>query len=110
MQYVLSRYRIKPGMTEQTLAFLRDVNKNHQAEITHVLHHAGMTLDCSFVEETEHGDFVFIFKRLENLASLREQIKQMEGNIYSKIREWAQACLEEGVDLDALAVFDSIAR
>ncbi len=106
MQYVLSRFRIKDGMKDRAVTFLADLHRNHQAEMDGVLKDVGMTLDCSFVESTGRGDFVYIFKRLEDLSRLRGQLAKLDSGIYKKINKWAAECLEEGEDLYAEAAFD----
>ncbi|MBF0104601.1 MAG: hypothetical protein HQM16_04660 [Deltaproteobacteria bacterium] len=106
MEYVLSRFKIIPGKKERTESFLKHLHENHQREMADVMKEAKMMLDCSFVESNVHGDFLYIFKKLENHNQLIDHIENSKQEIYSQIRSWAKECVEKVDDLSPVATFD----
>lgn len=106
-QHILTRIKLKPGKTERTKEFLESLHKNHQTEMKQILEESNMPLDCSFIDHTDHGDYVYIFKRLLDIEDLKGNIAKSKIPLYDQIRAWGEECFEgERVDLKAHAVFD----
>lgn len=102
MKYILSQFKIKDGKKADAEKFLTNLHKNHQIEMKNVLEESGVTLDCSFIE----GEYLFIFKKLEDLDALKNNIESSKLEIYKEIRNWAEECLEDRKDTEAIAVFE----
>jgi len=108
MQHILTRIKLKPGKTEQTKEFLIGLHKNHQAEMKAILNESNMVMDCSFIDQTDHGDYIYIFKKLTDIEALKKNISHSTLPLYEKIRAWGEECFEgERVDLEAVAVFEN---
>ena len=107
MQHILSRFKLKLGKTQRTKDFLEALHRNHQTEMKEILKESHMTMDCSFIDQTEHGDYVYIFKKLIDIEDLKHNIEKSPLHPYKEINAWAKECLEgERVDLKAVAVFE----
>ncbi len=108
MQYVLSKFKLRPDAVESAKKFLAEIN-HKQKEMAEVLSDAAMSLDCSFVDTTPEGSFLFVFKRIEDHEKLRKEMANSKLGIYDSIREWAAKSIEgEGQELRALAVFEAL--
>lgn len=68
---------------------------------------ARILLECSYIDSHADGDFIYIFKKLEDLHFLRNQIATSKSEIYKKIRAWADECFENLTDLEPIVVFEA---
>jgi hypothetical protein len=69
-----------------------------------VLAEAKMTLDCSFID----GEYLYIFKRIENHQLLTEKLNQSKLPIYDQIRRTAREFIETSEQVECVAAFDVI--
>lgn len=106
MQYVLTRLKIKPGKEEATQEFLRGLASNKLSETMATLDEAKIRLECSFIDKHADGTYLYIFKKLEDLDHLKDRFANSKLKIYEDIRAWADECLEDRLDLPAIASFD----
>jgi hypothetical protein len=106
MDYVLSKFKIKSGKTEEFLNRIKKVHADKNACVEGIKE-VSITLDCHFIDRTDHGDYLFIFKKAENHEKVREIIRDSESLVYKEIRKIAADCFEDRVDLHSFATFEA---
>jgi hypothetical protein len=105
MDYVLSKFRIKPGKTNELLQRLGKVHSGKEACLEGIKE-VSITLDCHFLDRTPQGDYLFIFKKATDHSKVRGIIQNSKSKVYAAIRKIADECLEKGEDLHSFATFE----
>jgi len=107
MQYILTKLKIKDGKKEKAEAFLKHLKKEAYQDGLESVKEAKILLECSYIDSHADGDFIYIFKKLEDLQFLRNMIATSKLDIYNQIRTWASECFENLTDLEPIVVFET---
>ena len=65
---VLVRARIEPGKTERLREWFAEL-ADREAEVVETLRHEGMYTETAFVEETDDGDFFYMFMEADDVEA-----------------------------------------
>jgi len=107
MKYILTKYKIKKGKTDETISFLKTLEGKRHQETMVALDESEILFESNFIDRTTSGDFLYIVKKMQSLNKLKRNIAQSQLPIFDSIRAWAKDCLEgERLDLEAVAVYE----
>lgn len=106
MQYILTKLKIRDGKREKAEAFLNHLKREAYQDGMQSVKEAKILLECSYIDSHADGDFIYIFKKLEDLQFLRNTIATSKLDVYSRIRAWANECFEGLTDLEPIVVFE----
>jgi hypothetical protein len=104
LQSVLTKARIRPGCTGRVRRFLEELHQKPD-ELLELLKDAGIFVESDFIEETPQGDYLYVFKRLENLEHLKKRIGNSPLPLSQRIREVLVPCVEGRQDFPASTTF-----
>ena len=105
MEYVLTKFRIKPGSLDRFKKLLQLTHDDRKG-FEDGLKECGVSMECQFVENSPDGDFFYVFKRVDNNEKLKTTIKSSPAPIHDVVRLIHSECLEGRQDLYSIITAD----
>ena len=101
---VLTKLQIRSGKIDRVKQFLFSLN-NRQQEMEVLLRECQIHFDCSFVESSHEGDYLYVFKQLSSNEDLVQKVVGSTLPVAAEIVAWAEECFITREDLTPQAVF-----
>ena len=104
----LLKVRIRPGMTERVIEFLRSLRERKDAALE-AMRREGVTVESLFLERRDEGDYLYYYVKAKDLAHANDVNLQATDSLTLEIRAfisetWGEiASPEPLLDLDLIA-------
>jgi len=105
MEYVLTKFRIKPG-TLSTFKSLLKLTHDDRKAFEDGLVECGVSMECQFIESSPEGDFFYVFKRVQSNEKLKNTVQSSPTQVHETVRKIHTQCLEQRQDFHSIITAD----